>query len=549
MRLLVVLFLGLASLAQASEASACSCIKMSPSEGRSSSRTVFSGEVIQIEPNQATRFGGLEITFRVGRVWKGDPQEEVKVHTAGTSAACGYGFIKGERYLVYAVHDDADPMRVSLCGRTALLENAKEDLDYLGAPSHEFDSWSSRSKRDKCSASPGNTHGPGLGVLALLLIIAVLVVRRRLQLLGVGILTVSLFGCSTTPDKPSLMANMAKQDVTVYQLRAMDYEYASRFAQLVAVCVDDIVTATDESSVREHAYQWRMWAMPQARAAAFDQDPFAGLIELWVLSGQQHQHFDEGAGKGALGDRENCALRTTQRLVAGAEQIASEVMSDQEFERMKGVVANWVDRNPIEGQLFVRPTARADLATLISEEKQGGLKAMGSMEETLRDMGDRMTILTTQAPVEVRWQAEYLVESMFEDRVHDRIDSMVNSMSEMTGFLDTFEGTLSAQTSALLSGIEKERITVFEAVEGERDAIVAAIGEERDAILTELDTQLATTTAKLDTVGRGLIDHFFIRLIEVLVVMGVVVFLMVLLVLFVLRKREAATIDPKPPSE
>jgi hypothetical protein len=171
------------------------------------------------------------------------------------------------------------------------------------------------------------------------------------------------------------------------------------------------------------------------------------------------------------------------------------------------------------------------------------------MEETLRDMGDRMTILTVQTPVEVRWQAEYLVQALFEERVHGRIDSMVNSMSEMTGFLDTFEGTLSAQTRALLQGIEKERMTVFDAVEEERDAIVAAIGDERDAILGELDSQLATTTAKLDTVGRGLIDHFFIRLVEVLVVMGVVLFLMVLLVLFVLRKREAKAIDPRPPTE
>jgi hypothetical protein len=229
--------------------------------------------------------------------------------------------------------------------------------------------------------------------------------------------------------------------------------------------------------------------------------------------------------------------------------IASNVMSGNEFERMQEVVADWVDAHPIEGKLFVRPSARADLATLVSPEQHGGLKAMGSMEETLRDMGDRMTILTVQTPVEVRWQAEYLVQALFEERVHGRIDSMVNSMSEMTGFLDTFEGTLSAQTRALLQGIEKERMTVFDAVEEERDAIVAAIGDERDAILGELDSQLATTTAKLDTVGRGLIDHFFIRLVEVLVVMGVVLFLMVLLVLFVLRKREAKAIDPRPPTE
>ena len=82
--------------------------------------------------------------------------------------------------------------------------------------------------------------------------------------------------------------------------------------------------------------------------------------------------------------------------------MASSVMSGEEFERLKEIVASWVDKHPIEGKLFVRPTARADLATLVSHEDHGGLKAVGSMEETLRDMGDRITILTVQTPVEVR---------------------------------------------------------------------------------------------------------------------------------------------------
>ena len=50
-------------------------------------------------------------------------------------------------------------------------------------------------------------------------------------------------GCNTTPSKPSLMANMARDDLTVYQLRAMDYEYAARFAQLVSAAASDIIAA------------------------------------------------------------------------------------------------------------------------------------------------------------------------------------------------------------------------------------------------------------------------------------------------------------------
>jgi MYXO-CTERM domain-containing protein len=157
-------------------------MKLNPSEGLSSSHAVFTGEVTGIEPNEATRFGGLEITLRVKEVWKGAVEAEVKVRTAGSSAACGYNFVKGETYLVYALNDDADPMRVSLCSRTALVENAKEDLDFLGKPSHRFDA-DTRSKKerrkDNCSASPGTSAGSSLGWMALLLAGTALT-RRRL---------------------------------------------------------------------------------------------------------------------------------------------------------------------------------------------------------------------------------------------------------------------------------------------------------------------------------------------------------------------------------
>jgi hypothetical protein len=176
MRWLVVFFLGLASLAQTSEARACSCMQLSPSEGLSSSHAVFTGEVTDIERNEATRFGGLEITLRVKRVWKGAPQEEIKVHTAGSSAACGYSFVKGKTYLVYAVRDEADPMRVSLCSRTAPVENAKEDLDFLGKPSHQFDDPGGR--RRNCSASPGSLGGTHVAWIALLLAGTALTMRR-----------------------------------------------------------------------------------------------------------------------------------------------------------------------------------------------------------------------------------------------------------------------------------------------------------------------------------------------------------------------------------
>jgi hypothetical protein len=513
-------------------------MQLTQAEGLSSSHAVFTGEVTAIEPNQATRFGGLEVTFRVQQLWKGEPQAEIKVRTAGSSAACGYTFAKGSSYLVYAVRDDADPLRVSLCSRTAPIENAKDDLRFLGKPSHKFDG--SRGRSGTCAAGPLNADGPGLGLLALLLIGATLAVRRGGHILVGAVLIVSVFGCSSAPSKPALMANMAKEDVTVTQLRAINYEYAAHFAQLVAMSVTDIVAETDDPQVRERAYQWRMWAAPEARSAAFDQDPFVGLLELWILAAQQRAYFTEGDGKNYFGEQQRYALATTRKLEEEAGEIIANIVSDKEREKLYTAGPAWVKAHPIEGQLFVRSTARASLAGLVPQEKQGGLKAVGSIEETFRDLNDRITILTVQMPVEARWQAEYLTNSLFEERVKGPTDSMLGTMQTMTDFLGEFEGTLAAQTTTLLDGFTRERIAVFDAVEEERKEILAAIEQERASIMGKLDDQLRSATTEFDEVGRSLIDHFFVRLIEVLAMVGIASVLTVLLVLVVLRRRKTS---------
>ena len=350
----------------------------------------------------------------------------------------------------------------------------------------------------------------------------------------------TLLGCSTTPSKPSLMANMAQQDVTVAQLRAKDYEYAARFGQLVSTSVLDIVEASDQLAVFDYAYQWQMWAAAQARAASFDRDPFAGMLELWTLAGQQRDHFTDGGGKEAFGGQQAIAIHTTERLEREIRELAAGVMEPEAFETLSAKVDAWVDKHPIEGRLFVRPTARADLAALVPAEKQGGLKAVGSIEDTFRDLNDRLAILTVQMPVEARWQVEYLTNSLFEERLEAPVDELVVTMENINGFLGQFDGMVDGQVSTLLQAVEGERIAVFEAIAEERAMVLTAIEQERVSVMDKLDSQLLTATAQLNDVGKGLIDHFFVRLIEVLAVVGVATILTVLLVLVVLRKRRSS---------
>ncbi len=184
MRWLLVCLLGVASFALTSEANACSCMRLTPAEGLSSSQAVFTGEVLSVEKNEATKFGGLEATLRVEDVWKGDVGAEVEVHTAASSAACGYNFVVGTKYLVYAYTDETDPMRVSLCSRTAPVENAKEDLASLGKPSKHYEATQKKAGgnagggKDRCSASALGAGASNVAWMAVLLLVGMVAMRR-----------------------------------------------------------------------------------------------------------------------------------------------------------------------------------------------------------------------------------------------------------------------------------------------------------------------------------------------------------------------------------
>ena len=374
--------------------------------------------------------------------------------------------------------------------------------------------------------------------------------RAWIRFALLAVISGTIAACSPQ-SRPTLMANMAKEEITVSQLRAIDYEYAARFGHAVASCAHDIVEATEEAEMIEHALRWRMWAMPEARAAAFDQDPLTALIELWILANQQHRFFTSGRGKDWFGPYQEHARATTLDLQQKAEALMAQAMTPDSLRAIQETKRDWVETHPIEGDLVARPTARADLASLVPPRQGGTLQAAASIQETVGDMNDRITILTQQAPTEARWQAEYLVASLFEARLSDDVDTVVGSLESMTAFLERFEDTASAQTAAIFDGIEEERRKVFDAIERERAEILAAISNEREQVLNGVDLRVAKTTndvdqltrglidqatGELDAVGRGLIDHFFLRLAQVLLVVFVAA--LVILVLWrVMRRR------------
>ena len=108
---------------------ACSCAPPpAPKVALKNASAVFSGEVRKITTSKKDYIHTVE--FKVLKSWKGVKGKTVKVTTALDGAACGYGFTKGEKYLVYA--NGGQPFRTSICTRTKSLNRAAADIKELG---------------------------------------------------------------------------------------------------------------------------------------------------------------------------------------------------------------------------------------------------------------------------------------------------------------------------------------------------------------------------------------------------------------------------------
>ena len=137
----MIVFSVLWLLSNADQAYACKCaVPGSPSEEMEKFHAVFAGEVLTIhhsfDPN-ASSFSPDDITtvgFSVSTVWKGAVEENTTLTTPPTGGSCGFAFLEGEEYVVYAYKPTGDESRLSasICSRTALLQEAQEDVDAFG---------------------------------------------------------------------------------------------------------------------------------------------------------------------------------------------------------------------------------------------------------------------------------------------------------------------------------------------------------------------------------------------------------------------------------
>jgi len=122
--------------------SACSCAYIGPDCHAAWSQgvdAILLGRVEKIQANggnpgdaasNAALIGMNKVSVAVEEVYRGTAAKSIDVYTSSSSASCGYSFLQGERYVIFA-WSSGGRLMVSLCSATRPAKYAEEDIAYL----------------------------------------------------------------------------------------------------------------------------------------------------------------------------------------------------------------------------------------------------------------------------------------------------------------------------------------------------------------------------------------------------------------------------------
>ena len=296
-------------------------------------------------------------------------------------------------------------------------------------------------------------------------------------------LIMAIVGCKSTAEKSTMMKQLNVKNVTSQELEVRINEFAIHFAHAVEASADEIMSRTTDSSIRRQALIWKIYAIPACKAAATASDPLMAFIDTWAFVLQMNDYFETGGGKEAFGELQPIAISTSRSLELQLLNAIKQKVLPEGFEKAVNFVDDWVLEHPIKTQFFTRDSTLPLLTDVYRASPRGTFATVGSIDQGIRNVSDRIAFLADSLPREIRWQAELLMENTVSG---EKLEETLNNVNTLVKSVDRMARVVE-QSPEL---IERERTAVFAEIREERKEVLKSIDKQRIETLQELDKDI-----------------------------------------------------------
>ena len=142
--------------------------------------------------------------------------------------------------------------------------------------------------------------------------------RREISLTAAWALTFGMFaGCMNVRSADGLLEQQAPTArLSSRKLRVLVTDYVPQFGHRVEQAADEILAQSSDPHLRRNALLWKSNAIAACFRAASRPDPFGAYLDVWILTRQMTQFFEQPSAHPVFGPWQARALETSRQLEA-----------------------------------------------------------------------------------------------------------------------------------------------------------------------------------------------------------------------------------------
>jgi hypothetical protein len=325
--------------------------------------------------------------------------------------------------------------------------------------------------------------------------------------LSVFLVAAACSACSTAaPRQTEYMESIPGLRLTINEMRVLLLDYHDYFSSRVATAAGLMYREQTDPQHRINSLTWRNNSVSAAQEFAFETDPLVGLVKLMVLSSRMRDYFEGPASEEIFGPPHGYALDVARDLRERGFELARRVSTAPDLEIRLQRVDSAAAADPLEGLSLLEGAVFAAPETFVTESG-GGLRTLGSIEQTTRDLSERLNVYYRYLPRQLRWELELLVMETHNDFIDDAM-SDVDEISSSLASVDARIGfvTDSLVAELLLVGDEmvaRERAMILGDVDRQRLETIASLEEELELLLADVERQRTETLRAVDELVAG----------------------------------------------
>ena len=360
--------------------------------------------------------------------------------------------------------------------------------------------------------------------------------------------------CAPTGTRKTSSAKVAKNvTASVPELTSRNQSLLAVYSAEVANAADEIIRQSYSPAARRLALEWKAEAIPVMQASLLKTDPVAAVVDTWAFLFQMKSFMEGTSFKQTFGDLHPVVTQTLQKMDGEMERVVRLGAPNADVDALRQKLSAWADAHPIQVSLTGRESVDPELikkAELSDLGTRASIKALG---ESIGDLSARLDSYNVYAPKQARWQAQLLLIDMTGDPAVaaglSNLNMLTRSALNASSSVDKLPAAVAQAREAVradfegqrLSGqaflrqerletldvLRRERIETVAAMRGERLAATADLRGERQLVLNAIHDDQQEVMYKLqamsdkavqdmDSKGRGLIDHFVVRTLELM---------------------------------